>query len=305
MNSLVQLAIIAPTASGKTALSLRLAQKFGATVLSLDSLAVYKEIDIASAKPTPRERGDIVHFGIDITTPDQPFNVQTFVSVYKKAKQYCLDNDKPLIVVGGTSFYLKTLLEGISEVPKISDETYLQVEARMRNLSEAYALLERIDPLYAAKLSPSDRYRIEKALQLYFETEKKPSVYFRMHPPVPVITDALPLFEIVWERHALRERIKKRTFKMLKEGLIDEVIGLEARYTRKPNAMKAIDIKETLEYLDGRYDKETLYEKIAVHTARLAKRQQTFNKTQFRHVIRENIEGLEARIEAYLSEKCD
>ena len=305
MNSLVQLAIIAPTASGKTALSLRLAQKFGATVLSLDSLAVYKEIDIASAKPTPRERGDIVHFGIDITTPDQPFNVQTFVSVYKKAKQYCLDNDKPLIVVGGTSFYLKTLLEGISEVPRISDETYLQVETRMRNLSEAYALLERIDPLYAAKLSPSDRYRIEKALQLYFETEKKPSVYFRMHPPVPVITDALPLFEIVWERHALRERIKKRTFKMLKEGLIDEVIGLEARYTRKPNAMKAIGIKETLEYLDGRYDKETLYEKIAVHTARLAKRQQTFNKTQFRHVIRENIEGLEARIEAYLSEKCD
>ncbi len=304
MKPLIQVAIIAPTASGKTALSLGLAKKYDAAILSLDSLSVYKEIDIASAKPTPKERGNIVHFGIDVVSPNQPFNVQTFVSLYREASHYCKTNRKPLIIVGGTSFYLKSLLDGISELPKVSEHVRTEVRRIAANLPQAYDTLKKIDPRYAAKLSASDRYRIAKALELYFETKIPPSLYFDTHLPVPVISGELPLFEIVWPRRLLRERIRIRTKKMLRDGLVDEVAMLEARYTRAPNAMKAIGIKETLDYLDGYYDKDTLFEKIVTHTAQLAKRQQTFNKTQFNDVTREELERLEVRIDTYLSENC-
>ncbi len=305
MKSFTQIAIIAPTASGKTALSLRLAEKYGAAILSLDSLAVYREIDIASAKPTPQERGEIPHFGIDLLQPDQPFNVQSFLSVYTSAKDYCIRHEKPLIIVGGTGFYLKMLIDGMSDFPQISKHTVDKVSLLLRDIRSAYDRLCAIDPDYAKKIALTDRYRIEKGLQLYYETHIPPTRYYEAHPPVPIIEDPLPLYEIVWERPRLRERIRLRTKKMLEEGLIDEVIGLEARYTRAPNPMKAIGIKETLAYLDGYFDKETLQETIATHTAQLAKRQQTFNKTQFKNVTRDDVAKLEARIEAYLSNAID
>jgi tRNA dimethylallyltransferase len=118
-------------------------------------------------------------------------------------------------------------------------------------------------------------------LNLYFETNQTPSNYFKNNPPKPTITEKLPIYEIEVDRELLRERIKKRTTKMLEEGLIEEVFYLEKTYTRKPNCMKAIGIKEVLAYLDGIYDKKIMEEKIVTHTAQLAKRQRTFNRSQF------------------------
>jgi len=277
-----QLALIGPTASGKTALSIQLAQALDAVILSLDSLALYKEIDIASAKPSLEERAGVRHFGIDLLLPNESFDVTTYVALYREVLAWAQKEEKNLIIVGGTSFYLKILLEGISDTPHITDKTQSEVRRRLTDLAECYTLLSSIDPDTMQQIEPTDSYRIEKMLALYLETGERPSDYFAAHPPEPAITDPLPLYEIVMDRALLRERIGLRSQKMLSEGLIDEVAMLEKRYGRAPQSMKAIGIKETLAYLDGQYDQKTLKEKIAIHTGRLAKRQETFNRSQFK-----------------------
>jgi tRNA dimethylallyltransferase len=296
MSDIKQLALIGPTASGKTALAVKIAQKHNAHILSLDSLSIYKEVDIVSAKPTKEERHDIVHFGIDHLWPHEAFDVTTFIRLYKKVYEACQKERKNLVIVGGTGFYLKMLLEGISELPALSPEARTELDAQMRSPGEVYVRLESLDPTYMKQIGKRDIYRIEKALQIFLATGQRPSVYFRHSPPKPVISAPLPIYEIVWERSKLRERIIKRTEQMVNHGLIDEIIYLEKKYTRAPNCMKAIGIKETLMYLDGIYDKKMLTEKIATNTARLAKRQVTFNNSQFDNVIKGGVEDLEKLI---------
>lgn len=292
---MIQLALIAPTASGKTDLSLSLAHKLDAVVLSLDSLSVYKHIDIASAKPTNEERDGIVHFGIDCITPDQNFDVIEFIAEYEKTKLYCKENRKNLIIVGGTSFYLKSLTQGLSCAVVLNQSQKNIVKTYLQNLQESYDLLNSIDKEYMQKIEPNDKYRIEKALEIYVGSNLSPSEFFKQNPPKPIIEN-LPIFQIETQVDILRKRIELRTAKMIKEGIIDEVIYLERNYTRAPNCMKSIGIKETLEYLDGKIDKKMLQELITIHTAQLAKRQRTFNKSQFENVVSLPLDQLENRI---------
>jgi tRNA dimethylallyltransferase len=282
MTNFNQLALIGPTASGKSALAIELAHKIDAYILSLDSLAIYKEINIASAKPTIDERKGIRHFGIDVTFPNEPFDVTTFIKLYHKAKEQAIKDKKNLIIVGGTSFYLNALINGISELPKISKKTKAKSSELLKDLNAAHKFLYEIDKEYLKAITIHDRYRIEKMLNLYFQTGMAPTDYFEMHPPKPSITESLPIYEILVERDILRKRINNRTLKMIKCGLIEEVFYLEKNYTRAPNSMKSIGIKEVLSYLDGHYTKMEMKEKIVTHTAQLAKRQRTFNASQFK-----------------------
>ncbi|MCH9739431.1 MAG: tRNA (adenosine(37)-N6)-dimethylallyltransferase MiaA [Epsilonproteobacteria bacterium] len=281
MFSFKQIALIGPTASGKTALAIEYAKKNSANILSLDSLAIYKEIDIVSAKPTIEERNGVKHFGIDVIYPNEPFDVTIFMKLYQEAKAESIKEGKGLVIVGGTSFYLKSLINGISPMPTISDETYQKSSELLCNIEEAHHMLSLKDSEYMKNIEPTDYYRIEKMLNLYFETELTPTEYFKTNPPQPTITEPLPIYEIDVDRELLRERIKVRTKKMIEMGLIDEIFYLEKTYTKAPNCMKAIGIKETLDYFDGVYSKEELIEKIIINTARLAKRQRTFNNSQF------------------------
>lgn len=290
-----EVAIIAPTASGKTALSIELAHKTNSVILSLDSLSVYKGIDIASAKPTFEEREGIVHFGIDKVLPNETFDVIEFIEEYKNAKKYAKENEKNLIIVGGTGFYLKALVEGLSQLPKITQSIKNIVQEKMEDISKSYEYLMSIDKNYMSKIKSNDKYRIEKALQIFYATGLTPSLYLQNNKPQAIIKE-IPIYEIITEVNILRERIKKRTKIMLQNGLIDEVIFLEKEYTRSPNAMKSIGIIETLEYLDSKVTKQQLEELIAIHTAQLAKRQRTFNKSQFSNVIQDSLENLSQKI---------
>ena len=292
-NSFKQLALIGPTASGKTALSIKVAQQLNAHILSLDSLSIYKEIDIVSAKPTLQERASIEHFGIDYLYPNESFDVTTFITLYHEVYTQCLQENKNLVIVGGTSFYLKMLIEGISELPTISNETKEKANRYLLDLPETYKWLCTLDSLYMDRIESNDPYRIEKALHIYLETGLTPTEYFKQFPPKPTVTDPLPIYQIDIDRTKLRERIALRTDMMIKDGLIDEICMLEKKYTRAPNCMKSIGIKETLAYLDGIYDKKMLAQKITTNTARLAKRQTTFNNSQFEDVIKGDVEALE------------
>jgi len=293
MTDIKQLALIGSTASGKTALSIKLAENMNAYILSLDSLAIYKEIDIVSAKPTQKERNGIVHFGIDHIYPHENFDVTTFINLYRNVLDTCKKKSKNLVIVGGTSFYLKMLLEGVSSLPAISKEIHNETKKYLLHLDKTYTWLSKLDPLYMSNIQSNDSYRIEKVLHIYLETKQIPTEYFKTFPPKPVITDSLPIYQIVWERELLRQRINLRTKRMVEEGLIDEICLLEKKYTRKPSCMKAIGIKETLAYLDGIYSKKEMIEKIAINTSRLAKRQRTFNNSQFKNVVRGSLKELE------------
>ena len=287
-----EIAIIAPTASGKTALSISLAHKLNAIILSLDSLAIYKHIDITSAKPTLNERDNIKHFGIDIIYPNQSFDVIEYIKIYKQAKLYAQKHNKNLIIVGGSGFYLKTLLQGISNIPKISKSTKQWVKHQLTNIDKAYKFLYEKDKAYMEKIALNDRYRIEKALSIYKQTNSVASVYFEQNKPKPII-DNTDIYEIETDPAVLRDNIALRTQNMLDLGLIDEVIYLEKKYTREPNSMQSIGIKETLDYLDGKLSKEQLKEKIIINTVRLAKHQRTFNKGQFCNTLKYPLEQME------------
>lgn len=289
------LAIIGPTASGKSDLAIAVAQKIDAFILSIDSLSIYKEINIVAAKPSKKELETIKHFGIDVLHPDEYFSVDIFIQLYKDALLQCENEHKNLVIVGGSSFYLKTLIEGLSNIPEITEQTKESVKEKLKNLPECYNLLNSLDAEYMKKIDANDRYRIEKALLIYEASQQTPSKWFRENPPKPIIKN-LPIFNIDVSRDTLRKRIAMRTEKMVAMGLIDEVCSLEQKYTRAPHAMSSIGIVEVLEFLDGKVDKKQMIENISIHTAQLAKRQQTFNKTQFKEIINAPLEELEAII---------
>ncbi len=289
---MIELAIIGPTASGKSDLAIKIAKKIDAYILSIDSLSIYKEINIVSAKPSKQELEKVKHFGINELYPNEYFSVEILINIYKNAKIECEKNSKNLVIVGGTSFYLKSLIDGLSTLPKITEKIKKDVENKLKDLQSCYTLLYNLDPKYMQNIDKNDRYRIEKALLIYEASNLSPSEWFVQNPPQPIIEN-LEVFNIDVEREVLRERINLRTEKMADMGLIDEVAYLEQKYTREPNAMGAIGIVEVLEYLDGKISKEQMIELIATHTAQLAKRQQTFNRTQFKNITSAKLEDLE------------
>jgi len=290
-----QIAIIGPTASGKSDLAISIAKKIDAYILSIDSLSIYKEIDIVAAKPSKEELSAVKHFGIDTIYPNEHFSVEIFIKLYQEVVQKCQEDDKNLIIVGGTSFYLKSLLDGLSILPNITQEVEIKVQKRLQDLTKVYEDLKQKDPSYMQNIAANDRYRIEKALLIYEASTLTPSEWFLKNPPKPIITE-LPIFNINVERELLRERIKKRTQQMYTMGLIDEVCYLEQKYTRAPNAMKAIGIVEVLDFLDAKIDKDEMLQLITTHTAQLAKRQQTFNKTQFKDITHAPLQDLKELI---------
>lgn len=275
-----QLAIIGSTASGKSDLALRLADEFNALILSIDSLSIYKEIDIASAKPSKQELAQVEHFGINRLSPNETASVFTFIDEYRRIHAAALENRKNIIIVGGSSFYLKSMIDGLSKIPEYSEPTLETAKEMLNDLDQCYRLLNTVDPESMEKIAPNDRYRIEKLLLIYLESSIPPSKWFAAHPAQPIITEC-PILNLHIDRERLREKIALRTHTMAAMGLIDEVAELERLYGRSPNSMKAIGVIEVLDYLDGKITKDEMTQLIATHTGQLAKRQQTFNAHQF------------------------
>ncbi|MDQ1339665.1 MAG: tRNA dimethylallyltransferase [Campylobacterota bacterium] len=294
-----EIAIIGPTACGKSSLAIEVAKEANSYILSLDSLAIYKHIDIVSAKPTKEEMQEIEHFGISLINPDEEFNASLYLKLYSEVKEKCKKDKKNLIIVGGSSFYLKTIIDGLSDEPDYSKEAQEKTEKLLINIKEAYEFLNNIDPKVCKTIKPNDRYRIEKALLVYFCTGKN-ITDFREKNKKLTQKNRIKIFEIEIDREVLRGRIKERTKKMIQDGVIDEVAWLEKNYTRKPKSMNSIGIKETLEYFDGKINKKELADLISTHTAQFAKRQNTFNNNQFDEIVKKPKELLKKEIVDYL-----
>ncbi|MBQ7270651.1 MAG: tRNA (adenosine(37)-N6)-dimethylallyltransferase MiaA [Campylobacter sp.] len=288
-------ALIGTTASGKSDLALKIAKEFNGVILSLDSLSVYKEINIASAKPTALELESVKHFGINLIFPNEYFSVGEFIKEYERAKSYAQNLQSPLIITGGSGFYLKAMMSGLA--PKIGD-----IKCDL-NLEQIYELILKIDPEFGSKFSKNDKFRLEKWYSIYKTTGEIPSKFLRENTAEPIISN-LQIFEILWDREVLRDRIKIRTEKMLENGLIDEAKYLFDKYGFETKSLNSIGLKECGEFLRGELGKNDLYEQICTHTAQLAKRQRTFNKSQFlENKISQDLANLENSIKEYLDTK--
>lgn len=265
-----ELAIIGTTASGKSDLAIKVAKEFNAVILSLDSLCLYKEIDIASAKPNKDELELVSHFGIDLVMPDMDFCVGDFINEYKKAKLYAQQNNSMLIITGGSGFYLKSMLSGLS--PKIEP---LKIKI---SDDEIWDLAVEIDKEFCAKFSKNDKFRLHKWYQIYTQTNEIPTQWLQLNTGEPMIKN-LTIYELVWDKFELIERIKTRTKNMLENGLIDEARYLFGRYDSALKPLNSIGLKEAKDYLDGKINLNELNDLITIHTTQLAKRQRTFNKS--------------------------
>lgn len=266
--------IIAPTASGKSDLAIELGSEYECVILSLDSLSIYKDINIASAKPSDDELKKVIHFGINLTYPNKHFSVGNFINEYKKAKNFAKNKNKPLIITGGSGFYLKSMLNGLA--PKIED-----IKSGLSNL-EIYTLALRIDPKFASKFSQNDTYRLNKWYSIYQKTGEIPSIFLEKNTLPPVIEN-FKIYEISAPKEILDKRISLRTKNMIKNGLIDEAKMLFSKYNVDLKALNSIGLKETKEYLKGEISLDKLEELITTHTIQLAKRQRTFFKSQFKN----------------------
>lgn len=262
-----EIALIGTTASGKTYIANALAREFNAVILSLDSLCVYKEINIASAKPSNDELKSIKYFGINLLSVEEHFNVELFIREYQKAKEFALNANLPLIIVGGTGFYLKTMIDGLSEKT-------LESKSALSN-DEIYTLLINIDPNY--KIEKNDTYRLKKWLGIYEQTGEIPSEFLKRTQKMGVLKD-IEIYELAWDKEILKKRIQTRTKQMLDKGLLDEAKILFSQFNHKLKALNSIGLKECKEYLEGKISFNELENLITIHTAQLAKRQRTFNK---------------------------
>ena len=289
-------AIIGTTASGKSALAMRLAKKFGLCIFSLDSLSVYKGVDIASAKPSKADLREIRHYGIDILNPSEKCNAGVFLKLLCDIAKRKIAPQK-LLIVGGSSFYLKSIIDGLSFAPKPSAFVEAYIAKIAQNRAEAHKLLRQIDSDFATKISPNDSFRIAKGLQIYFLTNQPPSAFFAQNPRQKLPFN-IKIFELIKPREILREDIKMRTERMFEVGLIDEVRILRQNFTQS-QVFKAIGVKEIIAFLDGEMSLEGAKDAIIKNTIALAKRQRTFNHTQFPQIPRLEAGDLEAELSNY------
>ena len=282
--------ICGPTASGKTALSIELAKKINGEIVSADSMQIYDEMNIGTAKPDQEEMQGIKHYLIGNIKPTNRYSVSEFKKDAISAIKEIVSKEKMPIVVGGTGLYVNSLVYGI-DYPEI--QTNLEYRKKLEKIVEEKGLqylfekAVEIDKEAMKNISPNDKKRILRVLEIYKETGKTKTELERESRKNGIPYD-YKIFAINMPREILYDRINRRVDIMIEKGLIDEVSSLYEKYGESLlTSMQAIGYKEVVEFLKGNCTKEEMIEKIKMETRRYAKRQLTW----FRKI--ENIQWLD------------
>ena len=277
MNKPKVIVICGPTASGKTALSIQLAQKINGEIISSDSMQIYKNMNIGTAKPDKQEMQGIKHYLLDFVEPNQRYSVADYKKDAENAIEDILQKGKVPIIVGGTGLYVDSLIYGI-EYPNIEfDENYrkkLEKRAEKEGLEKLYEEARKIDPQAMEKISRNDQKRILRVLEIYNATGKTKTEQEIESRKNEVKYD-YRVFAINMDREKLYDRINKRVDIMIQKGLIEEVENLLKKYNEFPTAMQGLGYKEVVEYIQGKVLKEDMIENIKRESRRYAKRQIT------------------------------
>lgn len=270
--------IVGPTASGKSALALNLAEKFNGAVLNCDSIQTYERLNIGAAKPSKQEMAQVPHFLFDVIAPGEVLTAGDFRQMALSVLQRELPH-RPVFGVGGSGFYIQALEKGMFDVPKPKPEVEARVRAHCEILGPdgIHAELMRLDPEYGETINPRDAYRIIRALVIIADSGKKVSQLRAEFQPQPFPYPMLKL-GLAPSREQLLPRVTRRTEAMLSAGLLDEVQSLLDEGLGAWPALQSVGYKECLQFLNGEIEESKLLSLINEKTLQLAKKQRTWFK---------------------------
>ncbi len=273
--------LLGPTASGKTALALQIADRFPVEIISVDSALVYRGMDIGTAKPDAAMLARYPHHLVNLIEPTETYSAARFCSDARAAMDDICARGKVPLLVGGTMLYAKALLKGLSDLPEADPVVRAALAERAANVgwAEMHRELARVDPESAQRLPPADAQRIQRALEV-FQITGMPmsSLQQRVGKPVDFPFRALKIGLAPSDRKVLHERIAARFEAMLALGFVEELRGLRARYELSPDmpSMRAVGYRQAWQFLDGAIDEKSLRETGVIATRQLAKRQMTW-----------------------------
>ncbi len=275
MNKPGLIVIFGPTATGKTDLAIQLALHLGSPILNADSRQVYRYFDIGTAKPTLLERRGIPHFLIDIADPDRPL---TLAEYQKQAMEliwhFHRQNITP-ILVGGSGFYLKSVTHGVV-IPGVPPQPHLRQQLADLDASLLHQFLEQIDPVRARAIHPHDRFRLIRALEIFYTTAQLPSRLGQCHlPDFPIYAIGLlppppPIYA---------HKIEQRIMAMLDRGWLEEIQLIQAQFGKELPLLNTLGYREMGDYLAGKISKSEAIQQTAKHTLQMAKQQKTWFKS--------------------------
>ena len=271
--------IAGPTASGKTALSILLAKEMDGEIVSCDSMQVYKDMDIGTAKPTPEEQEGIPHHMLSVAEPWEDFSVSRYCAMADPIVEDILRRGKSPIIVGGTGLYMDALIRGnaFAPCPSTGRREELEALAASQGIEAVIERLRAVDPESAARLHPSDQKRIIRAMEVYLETGMTITEHNRKTQEIPPKYHPIRFALTDRQRQTLYDRIDRRVDTMVEAGLIEEIQGLLARgIPEKCTAMQAIGYKEFVAALHGACSLEEAAGQVKQSSRRYAKRQLTW-----------------------------
>lgn len=268
-----------PTASGKTALALELAEKHNCEIISVDSALIYRGMDIGSAKPSAEELARGPHRLIDIRDPAESYSAADFRTDALAEIEQIISLGKTPLLVGGTMMYFKALQEGLSPLPSANEaiRAEIQAEADTKGWEQLHAQLRAIDPVSAERIHPNDPQRLSRALEVYRICGKSLTELTQIKS-APLPYDVVQFAIAPRERKVLHDLIAQRFRLMLQQGFIDEVTQLKTRSDLHLDlpSMRCVGYRQCWQYLNGEFDYDTMVEKAVAATRQLAKRQLTW-----------------------------
>ncbi|MCP4193084.1 MAG: tRNA (adenosine(37)-N6)-dimethylallyltransferase MiaA [Planctomycetaceae bacterium] len=267
-----------PTASGKTCVGIELAKCLDAEIISMDSMAIYRGMNIGTAKPTVEEQNTIPHHLVDIVDPDQLYSVSDYVDAAQLCIQQIRARGKQVLFVGGTPLYLKSLLRGTFVGPPADEEFRQAVEQEIKEvgIDALHARLQQVDPLSAAKFHPNDVRRIVRALEVYKATGQ-PISHLQLQFDQARSAEDCRVFVLDWPRPELHQRINQRVDRMFVSGLVEEVRELESQGPQLGRtARQAVGYAEVISFLAGEMELDFTIHRTKSRTRQFAKRQITW-----------------------------
>ena len=281
----MRIIILGSTASGKTELSLQLAEALNCSIISADSRQCYKHMNIGTAKPTTEELARAPHFNISNLELDKEDSAVKFQRRAAEWESQLLQHSKHIIYVGGSTLHLTGLIQPFDDIPDSNEKNIAQLNTRIEQegIESLYELLKEIDPKYIPKMDGMNRQRIIRALDVWMQTGKPFSSFHQEGGPKP--DENTLVFGLNWERKKLYERINSRVDIMLERGLMEEVRGiLDRGFSKSLQSLQTVGYREVISYFEGDFTHAEMSEKIKTNTRRYAKRQGTwFRRWEFIH----------------------
>lgn len=292
-----------PTASGKSKLAVELAKRINGEIISADSMQIYKDMNIGTAKLTKEEMQGIKHHLLDFVSPEERYSVANFKTDVKIKIEEILKKGKTPIIVGGTGLYIDSMIYGIEFQDEKIDKEYreeLNELAEKEGLERLYEEARKIDPEAMKKISINDKKRIIRVLEIYHKTGKT-KTEVEKESRKNEIKYNYKMFAITMNREKLYERIEKRVDQMIEQGLIEEVQSILNKYHKFPTAMQGLGYKEVVEYLENKLTKEEMIEKIKKKTRHYAKRQLTWFRKNKETIWLDGEKPLEKNLEIIIN----